>query len=115
MTQEPGAPADHVDLDTLADLDEGLLSDDERTAAEAHLAGCRPCREQQARLRQRLTDGQPLVLGVGRLVPVIEPLVVSVAVMVWMPGVFRVARKKPAPLVKAKSGDRAAALSLLVR
>jgi len=36
----------------------------------------------------------------GRLVPVMELLVVSVAVMVWVPGVFRVARKKPAPFVK---------------
>lgn len=51
MTDDAGTGADHLDLDTLAELEEGLRPASEATAAEAHLAGCRPCREQQARLR----------------------------------------------------------------
>lgn len=51
MTHGTGAASDHLELDTLADLDEGLLSAEDLAAAEAHLAGCRPCREQQARIR----------------------------------------------------------------
>lgn len=53
MTQErPLGPADgHLDLDTLADLDEGLAEPAVAAAHEAHLTQCRACREQLARLR----------------------------------------------------------------
>jgi hypothetical protein len=46
--------------------------------------------------------------------PVIEGLIVSVAVTVWGPTVFRVTAKVPVPLVRALSGGRMAAPSLLV-
>lgn len=59
MTDGPGPPdpdaeradAAHLDLATLAELDEGLTTAAVAAAAERHLTGCRPCREQQARLR----------------------------------------------------------------
>ena len=52
MTDElPSSPADHVGLDVLADNDEGLLPPAEAARVDGHLAGCLPCREQQARLR----------------------------------------------------------------
>ena len=42
----------------------------------------------------------------GLLVPVMELSLVSVAVIVWFPGVLRVTTKKPVPLVKVLSGGR---------
>lgn len=36
---------DHLSLDELAELDEGILMPDRATAAQAHLAGCARCRE----------------------------------------------------------------------
>ena len=53
MTDGPGPPDPdaHLDLDTLAELDEGLTGGADAAAAESHLTACRPCREQQARLR----------------------------------------------------------------
>jgi hypothetical protein len=51
VTPDAGAASEHLDLDTLAELDESLRPADEVAGAEEHLAGCRPCREQQARLR----------------------------------------------------------------
>jgi hypothetical protein len=51
VTPDADATSEHLDLDTLADLDESLRPADEVAAAEAHLSGCRTCREQQARLR----------------------------------------------------------------
>jgi hypothetical protein len=55
MTDDPGPvapdPDAHLGLDALADLEEGLLPAGESSSAEQHLTGCRPCREQQARLR----------------------------------------------------------------
>jgi hypothetical protein len=41
----------HLDLDTLAELDEGLQPAAEAARLDAHLSECRPCREHQARLR----------------------------------------------------------------
>lgn len=46
---EPGGG--HIDLDRLAEHDEGLLPDVEAAAAESHLADCRACREQLAAVR----------------------------------------------------------------
>lgn len=40
----------HLDLDTLADLAEGLLDEDQATIAGEHLAGCPQCRERSAEL-----------------------------------------------------------------
>ena len=47
------------------------------------------------------------------LVPVMESLLVSVAVIAWFPGVLRVTTKKPVPLVKVLSGGRFAPLVLV--
>ena len=41
----------HLDLDRLAEHDEGLLPDAEATTAESHLQGCLACRERLASLR----------------------------------------------------------------
>jgi hypothetical protein len=41
----------HLDLDRLAELDEGLLPDAETEAGEAHLRECLACREQLAAIR----------------------------------------------------------------
>jgi hypothetical protein len=41
----------HLDLDRLAEHDEGLLTDIEAAAAEAHLRDCLACREQLAGIR----------------------------------------------------------------
>ena len=49
------------------------------------------------------------------LVPVIELVTVSVAVIVWLPAVFRVALKVPAPLVRVLLAGRVAWPSLLVK
>ena len=48
-------------------------------------------------------------------VPLIELLAVSVAVMVWLPAVCRVAEKVPVPLVSVESAGRLAAPSELVK
>jgi hypothetical protein len=48
-------------------------------------------------------------------VPVIECLIESVTVMVWLPKVFSVAGKFPTPNVNVKPVGRTAWLSLLVR
>lgn len=47
------------------------------------------------------------------LVPVMEPSLVSVAVIVWFPGVLMVTAKKPVPLVKVPSGGRVPLLVLV--
>jgi len=49
----------------------------------------------------------------GLLVPVMEPLLVSVAVIVWFPGVLRVTSKKAVPLVKVLLGGRSPLLVLV--
>jgi hypothetical protein len=49
VTHEP--PPSHLDLDRLADLDEDLLSPDDATASERHLAECATCRQRQADIR----------------------------------------------------------------
>ena len=49
------------------------------------------------------------------LLPVIDPLTVSVAVIVWLPAVFSVAVKVPVPLVKVALAGRTPAASLLVK
>jgi hypothetical protein len=41
----------HLDLETLAELDEGLLAADATATAEAHLVGCSGCREQLGAVR----------------------------------------------------------------
>ena len=47
--------------------------------------------------------------------PVSEPLTVSVAVIVWLPAVFKLTLKEPVPLVKVELAGSAAAASLLVK
>ncbi len=49
------------------------------------------------------------------LVPVIEEVVVSVAVIVWLPAVSSVTLKVPTPLVSVASAGKDAAASLLVK
>ena len=49
------------------------------------------------------------------LVPVIEEVTVSVAVIVWLPAVSSVAEKLPVPLVSVASAGNTAAPSLLVK
>ena len=49
------------------------------------------------------------------LVPVIELVAVSVAVIVWLPAVFSVALKVPVPLVSVLLAGRTAWPSLLVK
>ena len=49
----------------------------------------------------------------GLLAPVMEPLPVSVAVIVWFPGVLRVTSKKAVPLVKVLLGGRSPLLVLV--
>ncbi len=49
------------------------------------------------------------------LVPVIEEVVVSVAVMVWLPAVSKVTLKVPTPLVSVASAGKDAPASLLVK
>ena len=56
--------------------------------------------------------GAPTLKGVAAaaateielLVPVIDEVLVSVAVMVWLPAVFKVAKKEPTPLVRGGVG-----------
>ena len=48
-------------------------------------------------------------------VPVSVALTVSVAVIAWVPAVFRVALNEPVPLVSVVSAGRTAWLSLLVK
>jgi hypothetical protein len=45
------AAGDHLDLDALADVEEGLVDADTATAAEAHLRTCEECGDRLARLR----------------------------------------------------------------
>jgi len=40
-----GATSGHLSMDEIADLDEGLLTDERAAAAHAHLAGCVECSE----------------------------------------------------------------------
>ncbi|MDX6221092.1 MAG: hypothetical protein QOD91_146 [Frankiales bacterium] len=48
---EPQSPdASHLGLETIADLDEGLLSRTDAEAAREHLAGCARCQDDQAAL-----------------------------------------------------------------
>ena len=49
------------------------------------------------------------------LVPAIELLTVSVAVMLWFPAVFRVALKLPTPLLSVEFAGKLAAPSVLVK
>src|SRR5438105_4904851 len=49
------------------------------------------------------------------LVPVIDAATVSVAVMVWLPAVSRVADKVPTPLVRVELAGRTAAPSVDVK
>jgi hypothetical protein len=49
------------------------------------------------------------------LVPVMEELAVSVAVIVWLPTVLSVALKVAAPLLKVISAGKTACPSLLVK
>ena len=49
------------------------------------------------------------------LVPVMEALAVSVAVMVWLPAVTKVALKLPMPLLKVLSAGKIAPASVLVK
>ena len=49
------------------------------------------------------------------VVPVIELVAVSVAVMVWLPAVFSVAEKVPVPAVSVLLAGSEAAASLLVK
>ena len=49
------------------------------------------------------------------LLPVIELVTVSVAVIVWLPPVFSVTLKVPVPLVSVEFAGRTAAASLLVK
>lgn len=48
-------------------------------------------------------------------VPVMEAVKVSVAVMVWLPKVFRVAENVPVPLVRAEFAGSEAWTSVLVK
>jgi hypothetical protein len=51
--------------------------------------------------------GDPLAFTkIGLLVPVMEGLLVSVAVTVWFPGVPSITLKMPVPLVNVPSGGR---------
>ena len=51
--------------------------------------------------------GEPLAFTkIGLLVPVMEGLLVSVAVTVWFPGVPSITLKMPVPLVNVPSGGR---------
>src|SRR3954463_5126245 len=52
---------------------------------------------------------------IAPLVPVIAALAVSVAVIVWLPAVFNVALKVPAPLVRVLLAGSVAAPSVLVK
>ena len=54
------------------------------------------------------------VTTMGSLVPVIDDVTVSVAVMVWLPLVFRVAEKLPVPFVKVDGGGKTATKSVEV-
>jgi hypothetical protein len=49
---EPQGPdgVAHLDLETISDLDEGLLTQADAEAARAHLAGCARCQDEQAAL-----------------------------------------------------------------
>jgi hypothetical protein len=54
VTHEPPASpgaSPHLDLDRIAELDEGLLASNEASAADAHIAGCPVCRQRSADLR----------------------------------------------------------------
>ena len=53
--------------------------------------------------------------AIALLVPAIEPVMVSVPVMVWLPAVFSVALKVPAPLVSVEFAANVAAPSELVK
>ena len=44
-------PGDHLDLDQLADHDEGLLTPGETAAADAHLTSCPDCQQRRADIR----------------------------------------------------------------
>jgi len=57
----------------------------------------------------------PAATAMAADVPAIEPVTVSVAVMVWLPTVTRVAGNVPAPLVRVALDGRVAAVSLLVK
>ena len=52
---------------------------------------------------------------ISALVPVVAVVDVSVAVIVWLPGVFKVALKVSVPFVKVESIGRLAAASVLVK
>ena len=54
------------------------------------------------------------VTEIPSLVPVMEAVVVSVAVTVWRPSVLRVTENVPVPATRAKLVGRVAAVSLLV-
>ena len=56
-----------------------------------------------------------LVTAMEPLVPVIEPLAVSVAERVWFPVVFSVATNVPVPAVSVLSADRLALPSMLLK
>jgi len=57
MTEGSGAgDHGHLDLDTLADLTEGLLDGDQEVVVRGHLAGCARCQDDAAALRAVSSD-----------------------------------------------------------
>ena len=56
-----------------------------------------------------------LVTKIGFEVPVIETVIVSVAVIVWLPTVFSVAEKVPVPFVSVELAGSTAWPSVLVK
>ena len=57
----------------------------------------------------------PGLSEMGPQVPVIEAVAVSVAVMVWLPQVLKVAENVPMPLVRVEFAGSVAAESVLVK
>ena len=97
--------------------------------AERHAGGGETARHRRqagigrrdARVGRQADGGHPEVRGgpglttMVLLAPVMLLVTVSVAVMVWLPAVFRLAAKTPLPPVKVVLAGRPACVSLLVK
>src|SRR5438309_1467599 len=89
---------------------------EEFSAITVKLKGAPIVANKGAEMAKRVAPPEPpVVTAMGFEVPVTEPLAASVAVIVWLPAVRRVAWKVPVPEESVMLAGRAAAGSLEVK
>ncbi|MDX6202288.1 MAG: hypothetical protein QOJ83_1788 [Frankiales bacterium] len=123
---EPQSPdASHLGLETIADLDEGLLSRTDAEAAREHLAGCARCQDDQAALatvREALAGERELAMPddvadrIFGVIAALPPLTAApaTAAVTTLPAPRRPGGGNPAAKPVLVALGAAAAIALLV-